>query len=300
MRVALLVNPAARAGSGGATATRVADLLRDAGADVRVMTPADARGTADVLDGLVAERPDGILVAGGDGTIGIALERLRGTGIPLGIVPTGTGNDLALALGLPAMDAAAAVAAVVTGTVRTIDLARGVGPDGVERVFGTIFASGFDSRVNDRANRMRWPRGQARYSLAVLLEFLALRTVPYVLELEHADGRTSRVEEDLLIAAVGNGPTYGGGIPVCPEARLDDGLLDVTVVRPAGRIALLRLLRRVYAGRHLDAPQVSTYRVRSITLRSPGVTGYADGEPLGALPVRIDVLRSAVRVFARR
>ncbi|MFS0867917.1 diacylglycerol kinase family protein [Microbacterium sp. 179-B 1A2 NHS] len=298
MRVALLVNPTARAGSGSGTATRVADLLRADGVEVRVVTPPDADATGAALDEFVAERPDGILVAGGDGTVGIALARVRGTGIPLGIVATGTGNDLALALGLPSLDADAAAAAVTSGTVRALDLARSIGPDGAERLYATVFASGFDSRVNDRANRMRWPRGRTRYTIAVLREFLALRTTPYVLDLERPDGTTTRISEDLLIAAVGNGPSYGGGIPVCPDARMDDGLLDVTVVRPAGRIALLRLLRRVYAGTHTDAPQVSTYRVSAITLVSPGGTGYADGEPLGALPVRIDVLPAAVRVFA--
>ncbi|MDJ1112981.1 YegS/Rv2252/BmrU family lipid kinase [Microbacterium dauci] len=298
MRVCLIVNPAARAGSGDAPATRAATRLRAAGVDVETVTPADAAGTAAAVDTVATTGVDAVLVAGGDGTVGLALARLRG-GIPLGIVPTGTGNDLARALGLAADDDAL-VDAVRSGTTRRIDLAVVTDAAGRASRFATVFASGFDSRVNDRANRMRWPRGPLRYTLAILLEFLVLRAIPYVIELEHADGTMTRIEEELLVAAVGNSRSYGGGIPICPDAILDDGLLDVTLIRSAGRLRLLRLLRSVYAGTHTAAPEVRTFRVRAVSLAAPGSTGYADGEPLGALPVRISVEPAAVTVLAAR
>ena len=99
------------------------------------------------------------------------------------------------------------------------------------------------------------------------------------------------------MATVGNGSHYGGGIPICPDADPSDGLLDVLLVRPAGRLRLLRLLPRVYRGTHTTAPEASTYRVRSVRLASPGVTAYADGDPIGALPLTIDVAPAALRVF---
>lgn len=296
MRVGLIVNPAARAGSGDAPAADAAARLRAAGVDVDAVTPRDAAGTSAAVDAFIAGGVDRVVVAGGDGTVGLALARLRGGGIPLGILPTGTGNDLARALGIA--DGDAAVAAIGGGDVRRIDLARATDATGRELRFATVFASGFDSRVNDRANRMRWPRGPLRYKIAILLEFLVLRTIPYVLDLEHPDGTTTRIEEDLLVAAVGNARSYGGGIPICPDARIDDGLLDVTLIRSAGRLRLLRLLRMVYAGTHADAPEVRTFRVTAVTLDSPGGTGYADGEPVGALPVRIDVEPGTVTVCA--
>ena len=99
------------------------------------------------------------------------------------------------------------------------------------------------------------------------------------------------------MATVGNGPSYGGGIPICPRADIADGLLDVTLVRPAGRLRLLRLLPRVYRGTHVTVREVSTHRVSSVRLTSPGVTAYADGDPVGELPLTIEVAPGALTVF---
>ena len=170
--------------------------------------------------------------------------------------------------------------------------------DGSTQLFGSVLASGFDSLVNDRANAMTWPRGGSRYTIAILLEFLRLRGIPYDIELRSADGSSERVAGDLVMATVGNTTSYGGGIPICPDADPSDGLLDVTLVRPAGRLRLLRLLPRVYRGTHTTVAEVSTHRVTSVRLSSPGVTAYADGDPIGTLPVTIDVVPAALRVFA--
>ncbi|WP_298743216.1 diacylglycerol kinase family protein [uncultured Microbacterium sp.] len=227
----------------------------------------------------------------------LAIQELAGSAVPLGIVPTGTGNDLATSLGIRDLDADAAADAVISGRTRTIDLARVTRPDGSTVLYGTVLASGFDSKVNDRANRMTWPRGHLRYTIAILAEFVRLRGIPFEVELDLDSGVTERVSGDHVMATVGNGRTYGGGIPICPDADLEDGLLDVTLVRPAGRLPLLRLLPRVYRGTHTSIAQVSTFRVRAAQLSSPGVTAYADGDPLGPLPLSIDVAPSALRVF---
>ena len=160
-----------------------------------------------------------------------------------------------------------------------------------------MLASGFDSRVNDRANAMRWPRGGSRYNIAILIEFLTLKGIPYEVEMILADGTPERIVGDLVMGTVGNGRTYGGGIPICPDADPADGLLDVTLVRPAGRLSLLRLLPRVYKGTHTTVPEVSTHRVRSVRLSSPEVTAYADGDPIGRLPLTIDVAPASLSVF---
>jgi diacylglycerol kinase (ATP) len=100
------------------------------------------------------------------------------------------------------------------------------------------------------------------------------------------------------MATVGNGRSYGGGIPICPDADLADGLLDLVLVRPAGRLRLLRLLPRVYQGTHATVAEVSIRRIRSVRLSSPGVTAYADGDPIGALPLTVGVVPGAITVFA--
>lgn len=298
MRVALLSNPAARAGAHTRAAAETAARLRSRGIRTTLVSGGSAAESTELLRTALDLGADAVVVVGGDGTAHLALQELAGTDVPLGIVPTGTGNDLAEALGLRELDVRRAADTIAAGSTRRIDLARVVREDGSTEYFATVLASGFDSRVNDRANAMRWPRGAARYNIAILVEFLTLRAIPYTIEFDTADGTTGRERSDLVMATVGNGRTYGGGIPVCPDAALDDGLLDLTLVRTAGRRRLLRLLPRLYRGTHTTVPEVRTLRVRSVTLRAPGVTAYADGDPVGELPLRIEVAPASLSLFA--
>lgn len=298
MHIVVLTNPAARGGAGGGgadAAARAVARLEATGADVAVLRPRSRDDADALLRGSLDGRPDAVLAVGGDGTANLALQHLAGTGTALGIVPTGTGNDLATALGLASADDA--VDALLAGATRTIDLARVTRADGAARLYATVLACGFDARVNDRANRMRWPRGGSRYTVALLVEFARLRGVPFEIELETDAGPVAR-SGPLVMATVGNGPAYGGGIPICPDADLGDGLLDVTLVRPAGRLHLLRLLPHVYRGTHAALDEVETHRARRVRLRSPGATAYADGDPVGALPLTVEAVPAALTVLA--
>ncbi|GAA5095978.1 diacylglycerol kinase [Microbacterium yannicii] len=295
MRVALLVNPAARGGAHTGAATRAAERLRSHGVQTSVLSGGSAAESSELLRTAIELGVDA--VAGGDGTVNLAIQEVAGTGIPLGIVPSGTGNDFAATLGLRELDVTAAADAIAGGRTRRIDLARVTRDDGSTRYFGSVLASGFDSKVNDRANAMRWPRGGSRYNIAILVEFLTLSGIAYEVDAELADGTHDALKGDLVMATVGNGRTYGGGIPICPDADPADGLLDLVLVRPAGRLRLARLLPRVYRGTHGTVPEVSIRRVRSVRLSSPGVTAYADGDPIGALPLTIDVAPGTLTIF---
>ncbi len=297
MNVTLLVNPAARSGAHTGAAPRAAQRLRSHGIRTTIISGGSAAESSELLRTAIGLGTDAVVVAGGDGTVNLAIQEVAGTGIPLGVVPAGTGNDLAAAVGLTELHIDAAADAIAAGATRDIDLARVTRDDGSTQYFGTVLASGFDSKVNDRANAMRWPRGGSRYNIAILVEFLALARIPYDVELHLEDGTTEHIVGDLVMATVGNGRTYGGGIPICPDADIADGVLDVTLVRPAGRLRLLRLLPRVYRGTHTTVPEVTTHRVRRARLASPGVTAYADGDPIGALPLTIDVVPGALRVY---
>ncbi|HEY9439798.1 MAG TPA: sphingosine kinase, partial [Streptomyces sp.] len=189
----------------------------------------------------------------------------------------------------PAAAGRLAADALKAGTVRDIDLGRAGG-----RWFGSVLASGFDSRVNDRGNRMRWG-GRFKYDLAIIAELAAFRPIPYRIRL---DGGPVREIEATLIA-VGNGSTYGGGMRICAGAVMDDGLFDVTVVGDCGRATLLTVFPKVYKGTHLGHPKVTVYRASSVELAAAGVTAYADGEPVGALPLTATCVPGAVRVLAQ-
>ncbi len=298
MNVTLLANPAARAGAHTGAAMQAAERLRAHGIRTTIISGGSADESVDLLRTALRLGTDAVVVAGGDGTVHLAVQELAGTGIPLGIIPAGTGNDFAATLGLRELDIPAAAEAIAAGHTRLVDLARVTRADGTSTYFGSVLASGFDSKVNDRANAMRWPRGGSRYNIAILIEFLRLAGIPYEVELELADGARERIIGELVMATVGNGRTYGGGIPIGPDADPADGLLAVVLVRPAGRLSLLRLLPRVYRGTHAGMPGVSMRLARSVRLSAPGVTAYADGDPIGALPLTIDVVAQSLTVFA--
>lgn len=292
MKIALVVNPAARSGAHTHAAARAISRLRELGHTVTEISGGSAAESSALIRTAVRLGTDALVIAGGDGTVALALPHLIGTDIPLGIIPAGTGNDFAAHLGIPELDPVRAADVISAGRTTRMDVARVERAGGEDRFYATVLASGFDSRVNDRANRMRWPRGDMRYNIAILIEFLFLAPTPYAIEV---DGR--RIEGPFVMASVGNTRSYGGRIPICPDADAGDGLLDVTVVRPAGRLRLLRLLPTVYRGTHVQRPEVETYRGRRIRLDAPGITAYADGDPIGALPVTVAAVPGALRVF---
>ncbi|MCX2967398.1 MULTISPECIES: diacylglycerol kinase [Streptomyces] len=293
--VALLVNPAAGGRRGAEVAARAARRLLAAGARVDVVAGRDAGEAREGARACVAAGTDVLAVAGGDGMVHLALQEVAGTDTALAVLPTGTGNDFARVLGVPTRDPAAAADVVLGGVRRTLDLGRAtsLAAGGRGHWFGTVLTSGLDSLVTDRANRMRWPRGRARYNLATLLELAVLRPLPFTLEV---DGGAPEEFEAVLVA-VGNTTTYGGGMRVCPHAAPDDGRLSVTVVGPAGRGRLVRAFPRLYRGTHATHPLVRTFHARSVLVHTPRMRAYADGEPLGALPVRAEAVPGAVRVL---
>ncbi|MEU5041041.1 diacylglycerol kinase [Streptomyces griseorubiginosus] len=290
--ITLFVNPTAGRGRGARAARPAASALRAAGFSVRTVLgenapDALARARAAVRDGTGA-----LIAVGGDGMANLALQAVAGTRTPFGLIAVGTGNDLARTLGLPVRDPAAAARliaeALKDSRLHDIDLGR-VG----DHWFGTVLASGLDSRVNDRGNRMRWPLGRFKYDLALLAELAAFRPVPYRITLD--DGEVREVEATLV--AVGNGSSYGGGMRICPGADLTDGLFDVTVVGDCTRTTLLRVFPRVYRGTHVEHPKVSVVRAAKVEIAARDVTGYADGEPLGPLPLTARCVRAAVSVI---
>ncbi|MEU9073295.1 diacylglycerol kinase [Kitasatospora sp. NPDC004745] len=292
-RVAVLTNPAAGAGHAAPAARRAVAHLSALGLRVdrhEGRDPDDARRLAREA---VADGVDALVAVGGDGMINLALQAVAGTPVPLGVIPAGTGNDHARAYGIPRDDPEAAAAVVAAGRTRTVDLGRITTGDGTARWFGSVLATGFDSLVSDRANRLRWPRGRMRYNLAILAEFANLRPLPFRLTL--ADGTV--IERDLTLAAVGNTGSYGGGMLMCPAAVPDDGLLDVTLVDAMPRLRIARFFPTLFKGTHTTRPEVTTHRTTGLRIDSPGITAYADGEFIAPLPVDVSVAPGALRIL---
>jgi len=275
--VAVLANAAAGRGRAARALPAVTAALRAAGLSPRVLAApdradAEVQAAAAVADGVAA-----VAALGGDGAAHAALQAVAGTGTPLALLPAGTGNDLALALGVPPdpVRAARALAEdVATGDVRRMDAVR-TG----DRWWATVLCCGFDAAVTHRADRLRWPSGPRRYDLAILAELARLRPREVTLAV---DGVTARHEVTLV--AVGNTGWYGGGLRIAPGADPADGLLEVVVVGPVSRRELVRTRPQLAAGAHVDHPAVTVLRGREVALDGPGLSTYADGEPVCALP----------------
>lgn len=289
--LALVVNPTAGRGRAGRAAAEVADRVRDRSVAVTVLAGRDAAEAGDLLAAAVADGTRGVLALGGDGMVNLALQAVAGTPVPLGILPAGTGNDFAASLELPGDLRAAtdlALDALATGTRRTVDAVRSG-----DRWWGCVLGAGFDSAVTERANRMTWPRGPRRYDLAILAELRVFRPQPFRIVLDGEPWDT-----EAMLVAVGNGRSYGAGMRVTPAAQLDDGLLDVMVLHPVSKPRFARAFPSVYRGTHVDLPFVSTRRARVVELISDGMVAYADGERLGELPVRSEVVPGALHLLA--
>jgi diacylglycerol kinase (ATP) len=286
-QIALLVNPGAGRGRGARTAAIALPRLREAGFAVRHLVGRDAGEALDLARAAVEDEVEALVVVGGDGMVHLAAQVLAGTGVPLGVLPAGTGNDVARYVGIPRSDPQRAADVVVASHTRTIDLARAGAT-----YFVTVLAAGFDALVNERANAMTWPRGQMRYNLATLAELRVFEPRPYTLEL---DGRVLRLEA--MLVAVGNGPSFGGGLRITHGAEIDDGLLDVVVIGPMSRAGLVRTYPRLYSGSHTRHPAYQHHRVREVTVAAPGIVAYADGERVGALPLTVEAVPGGLTVL---
>ncbi|MGZ4466886.1 MAG: diacylglycerol kinase [Nocardioidaceae bacterium] len=285
--IALLTNPTSGKGRGARTAAIALPRLREAGFVVRNLSGRDADEALELARQCVADGIESLVVCGGDGMVHLAVQALAGSDVNLGLIPSGTGNDVARYLDIPRRDPQAAADVVIGSRVRKIDLAK-VGAT----QFVTVLAAGFDSKVNERANAMTWPKGQMRYNLATLAELRVFEPLPYTLAL---DGEVRHVEA--MLVAVGNGPSFGGGLRITHGAELDDGLLDVVVIKAMSKVELLKTYPKLFSGAHVHHPQYEHHRVRSVTVAAPGIVAYADGERVGALPLTVEVVPGSLRVL---
>lgn len=297
-RLTLLVNPSSGRGKARRQLPSVVSALGQAFPDadvvVRLSTDyADARALASKA---VAEASEGdaLLMMGGDGMTSIGLNAVANSGVPLGVLPAGTGNDFCRGVGLPTkLDAAVDV--IAAGHVEDIDLMCVDGEliDGTQRRWvGSILSTGFDEKVNWRTNHLPVSFGAPSYAYSVFVELARFSPLRYRVEF---DG-TPRVLDSILIA-VGNAGVFGGGMRGCPDADVRDGLLDVTIVHPCSRRKLLRLLPSLFDGSFVRDPAVELLRAREVVVDGDDLFGMADGEDLGRPPFTCRAAPGALRLF---
>lgn len=238
----------------------------------------------------VDEGVERLVVAGGDGTMHLVVPALIGAATCLGVVPVGRGNDFAAALGVPRA-LGEAVELALNGRERLIDVGRAG-----EHHFAFYAGAGFDSAVSATAD------GQSRLLPPSITYILAtLRTVVrFQPPMARVEWEGDSFEGELMFATVCNGPQFGGGMLIAPDAEMDDGLLDLVLVRRVSKFALLRVFPRVFRGTHLDHPAISIHRTPWVRIRFEGEALLAsDGEVLGPVPatgIQLDLIPGALRV----
>ena len=312
MRIAFILNPAAQ---GGRARRMWADLDRKAqalGMDYSVsetLSPGDGTRLAVGFQ----DRADLVVAVGGDGTVQEVASGLAGTSTPFGVVPVGTGNDFASAIGMPST-LEAALQALLDTPPQPIDLGRAfwvsaTGDKG-RRVFTNCLGVGFDAQASIEASALKLVKGRSAYIGGVLRSLWKWRephaeVIVSVGERWQAEGEaagTHLTRSPVLLCEIGNGPTIGGGFRITPDAILNDGLLDVCVVRHAPPLRVLSMLPKAIAGTHQNEPEVTTARATAITIQMVGgaLPVQADGETVTADAswVGVEVWAGALQVVA--
>jgi diacylglycerol kinase (ATP) len=276
----VVVNPKAGQGAAASLATQVVGYFASRGIAYRMISPNSAAETKSLVsESLRNGEASKLLSVGGDGLFHLLLQLAVEFKVPLAVAPGGTGNDFYRTLGWFEHELSDYLEHLVSTEPTYVDVGVADG-----ECFGAVLSSGFDSVVNERANKMKWPKGPAKYNVAIALEFPKFNAIEFKI---FADEKVLEVEAMLI--AIGNGQSYGGGMRVCPNADLNDGLLDIMILHPVSKLEFLKVFPTVYQGTHIEHPQVEVIRAKKVRIESSAIA-YADGERIGQLPVQVESL----------
>jgi len=283
---AIVINPVSGGGKGAALGREVAGYFAKLGAENTIITATSAAklkvNLQNFLDLPGNQGCEGVVAVGGDGLAHLVLQIVAPRRIPFTVIPAGTGNDLVRSMGWNLDSINKQLDYVTTTKPTPIDLGM------VDSEwFGAILSTGFDSVVNERANAMNWPKGPMKYNLAIAIELPRFAPISYTIELD-----TQLLQVEAMLIAVANGKSYGGGMQVCPDASMTDGLFDVMILHPVSKPEFIKVFPKVFKGAHIGHPQVRIYRSSRVSISSSAVA-YADGERIGGLPVRAECMAGA-------
>ncbi|MCL1897993.1 MAG: diacylglycerol kinase family lipid kinase [Micrococcales bacterium] len=300
----LVVNPTAGKGKAHKADPQLREAFTKLGFQVEDLTAPDLAAATSSTRHAVVEGLDALVVAGGDGMTHLGVNAVAGTSLPLGLIGLGTGNDVVRGLGLPRNkldEGVKAIAAALETGPRRIDAVKiSDTTHSMQEWFCGVLSAGFDAAVNALANQLQFPRGESVYVRALMKELRHYR--PYGFEVE-VDGQPVWQGPAALVA-VANGYYIGGGMKIAPQAVMDDGFLDVVIGGPLSRAALLRVFPKVYRGNHMHHRQVHAYKGKTVTIKPRLDLGpqppdaHTDGERIGPLPLRCEVVPGAVLVLA--
>jgi diacylglycerol kinase (ATP) len=279
----LAINPHSGNGRGASVAASVISYLAKHQVEYRSLAAPSAEGLSRLLTNEVASgRIQGVIAVGGDGLAHLVMQVCVPRHIPFAVVPAGTGNDFVRTLGWSLDEVEPLLHRVINSEPKPIDLGN------VDSEwFGAILSTGFDSVVNERANKLSWPKGPQRYNLAIALELASFKPIEYEIT---CDGKS--IITKAMLVAIGNGKSYGGGMNVCPQAQMHDGLFDIVILEPVSKLEFIKVFPTVYSGAHISHPKVKTLRAQKVTITADAIA-YADGERIGPAPISAECVKDA-------
>lgn len=280
MTLALILNPNSGGGKGLSRGLAAAEILKPS----ITHSATSYEDTLVAVDSAAAAGCQVIAACGGDGLMHAVIQGCVKYNLTLLPIPAGTGNDFARGLGVEVKDPLSILHK--TRVDERIDLGQLA-----NRYFGAILSSGFDAVVNERANKIRWPKGPMRYNLAMLQELPKFRPIPFTLRLDGLE-----LKREAMLVAVANAPSYGGGMLVCPDASMDDGLFDVMILNAVSKPEFLKVFPSVYKGSHVNHRAVEIHRAAHVRIEANAI-GYADGERMGSLPIEARVAPAALTIL---
>lgn len=227
---------------------------------------------------------------GGDGMVHLGLNACAHAQATFGIIPSGTGNDFAGALGIP-KNLYDAIDIIAAGNTQRVDLARITNERGTGYVGATI-GTGYDAIVNRATNNTRLRLGALSYGAIALRELKRFTPLHYRLEIDGVPR-----ELDAILVTVCNTSMFGGGMKIAPDADHTDGLLDITIIHPASRMTLLRYLPQVYTGKFVNIPVIEQLTARRVRVDGDGMFAMGDGEELGGVPIDVEADPGALKVY---
>lgn len=279
----IAINPHSGNGRGSQVAAEVVRYLSLHDISYRSIAAASAEELSTALTREIEDKSyQGLIAVGGDGLAHLVMQLCVPAGMPFAIIPAGTGNDFVRTLGWSLDEIEPLLERITSTDPSPIDLGN------VDSEwFGAILSTGFDSIVNELANKLRWPSGPQRYNVAIALELPRFKPARYEIT---CDGETFTTEA--MLVAIGNGKSYGGGMNICPQAQINDGLFDVIILEPVSKIEFLKVFPRVYSGSHISHPKIRSMRAKKVTINAKAVA-YADGERIGPAPISAECVKDA-------
>ena len=285
---AIAINPQSGRGKGSVVGQEVVEYFSNRQIRYQTFSGASADELKRDLESFLnANDCQGVISVGGDGLAHLVLQLVVPRKIAFAPMPAGTGNDIVRTLGWSLDDITSYLDRVTQESAQPIDLGN------VDSEwFAAILSTGFDSVVNERANSLSWPKGPQRYNVAIAMELPRFQPLRYEIELD-----TEKISTEAMLIAIGNGRSYGGGMYVCPQAQLNDGLFDVMILEPVSKIEFLKVFPKVYSGSHITHPQVKMFRSQRISIVADAIA-YADGERIGPAPISAECVSNAGLTWA--